>query len=282
MKRMGMAVLALGLMACGVSAQQAPATAPAAPAAKTPAAGPAKSSAPAKAPAAQAPAAASAFKTQKEKLSYAIGMEMGKGVKTQGIDVDPALLTQGLNDALSGGKPRMSEEELKQVITALQQDLRQKQTASQQAAGAENKAKGDAYLAENAKKEGVVALPDGLQYKILTAGQGKKPAEADTVLCNYKGTFIDGTEFDSSEKAGKPVPFEVKNVIPGFKEVLQLMPVGSKWQVFIPSTLGYGERGAGSVIGPNSALIFEIELVGIQEPASPAGASAPAGGAPAK
>jgi FKBP-type peptidyl-prolyl cis-trans isomerase FklB len=282
MKRMGMAVLALGLMACGVSAQQAPATAPAAPAAKTPAAGPAKSSAPAKAPAAQAPAAASAFKTQKEKLSYAIGMEMGKGVKTQGIDVDPALLTQGLNDALSGGKPRMSEEELKQVITALQQDLRQKQTASQQAAGAENKAKGDAYLAENAKKEGVVALPDGLQYKILTAGQGKKPAEADTVLCNYKGTFIDGTEFDSSEKAGKPVPFEVKNVIPGFKEVLQLMPVGSKWQVFIPSTLGYGERGAGSVIGPNSALIFEIELVGIQEPASPADASAPAGGAPAK
>jgi len=277
MKRMGMAVLALGLMACGVRAQQAPANAPPAPPAKAPAAGPAKSSAPAK-----APAAASAFKNQKEKLSYAIGMEMGKGVKTQGIDVDPALLTQGLNDALSGGKPRMSEEELKQVITALQQDLRQKQTASQQAAGAENKAKGDAYLAENAKKDGVVALPDGLQYKILTAGQGKKPAEADTVLCNYKGTFIDGTEFDSSEKAGKPVPFEVKNVIPGFKEVLQLMPVGSKWQVFIPSSLGYGERGAGSVIGPNSALIFEIELVGIQEPTSPAGASAPAGGAPAK
>jgi FKBP-type peptidyl-prolyl cis-trans isomerase len=284
MKRMGMAVLALGLMACGVRAQQTPANAPAAPPAKTPASAPAKAPAttPGKAPAGQAPAAASAFKNQKEKLSYAIGLEMGKGVRTQGIDVDPALLTQGLNDALSGGKPRMSDEELKQVITALQQDLRQKQTASQQAAGAENKAKGDAYLAENAKKEGVVALPDGLQYKILTAGQGKKPAESDTVLCNYKGTFIDGTEFDSSTQAGKPVPFEVKNVIPGFKEVLQLMPVGSKWQVFIPSTLGYGERGAGSVIGPNSALIFEIELVGIQEPASPAGATAPAGGAPAK
>jgi FKBP-type peptidyl-prolyl cis-trans isomerase FklB len=282
MKRMGMAVLALGLMACGVRAQQAPANAPAAPPAKAPATGTAKApaTAPAKAPAGQAPAAA--FKNQKEKLSYAIGMEMGKGVKTQGIDVDPALLTQGLNDALSGAKPKMSEEELKQVITALQQDLRQKQTAAQQTAGAENKAKGDAYLAENAKKDGVVALPDGLQYKILTAGQGKKPAETDTVLCNYKGTFIDGTEFDSSEKAGKPVPFEVKNVIPGFKEVLQLMPVGSKWQVFIPSSLGYGERGAGSVIGPNSALIFEIELVGIQEPTSPAGASAPAGGAPAK
>jgi FKBP-type peptidyl-prolyl cis-trans isomerase len=279
MKRMGMAVLALGLIACGVRAQQAPAKAPAAPPAKAPAAGSAK--APPTTPG-KAPAPASAFKNQKEKLSYAIGMEMGKGVKTQGIDVDPAMLTEGLNDAISGGKPKMSEEELKQVITALQQDLRQKQTQAQQVAGAENKAKGDAYLAENAKKEGVVALPDGLQYKILTAGQGKKPAESDTVLCNYKGTFIDGTEFDSSTQAGKPVPFEVKNVIPGFKEVLQLMPVGSKWQVFIPSTLGYGERGAGSVIGPNSALIFEIELVGIQEPASPAGASAPAGGAPAK
>jgi FKBP-type peptidyl-prolyl cis-trans isomerase FklB len=266
MKRMGMAVLALGLMACGVRAQQAPANAPAAPPAKAPAAAPAKAPAatPGKAPAAQAPAAASAFKNQKEKLSYAIGMEMGKGVKTQGIDVDPAMLNQGLNDAISGAKPKMSDEELKQVINALQQDLRQKQTAVAQAAGAENKAKGDAYLAENAKKEGVVALPDGLQYKILTAGQGKKPAETDTVLCNYKGTFIDGTEFDSSAKAGKPVPFEVKNVIPGFKEVLQLMPVGSKWQVFIPSSLGYGERGAGSVIGPNSTLIFEIELVSIQ------------------
>src|SRR5580704_2095140 len=272
MKGMGMAILALGLLACGVNAQQAPAKAPAAPPAK----------APAPASGAQASAPATAFKTQKEKISYAIGTEMGKGVKAQGIDVDPAILAQGLKDAMSGAKPQMSEEEIKQVITALQQEMRQKQMQMQEAAASENKTKGDAFLAENAKKDGVVALPDGLQYKILTAGQGKKPAESDTVLCNYKGTFIDGTEFDSSTQAGKPVPFEVKNVIPGFKEVLQLMPVGSKWQVFIPSTLGYGERGAGSVIGPNSALIFEIELVGIQEPASPAGASAPAGGAPAK
>jgi len=122
----------------------------------------------------------------------------------------------------------------------------------------------------------VVALPDGLQYKILTAGQGKKPVESDTVLCNYKGTFVDGTEFDSSAQAGKPVPFEVKNVIPGFKEVLQLMPVGSKWQVFVPSNLAYGERGAGGVIGPNAMLIFEIELVSIEGPAM----NQPAGGAP--
>jgi FKBP-type peptidyl-prolyl cis-trans isomerase FklB len=265
MKRMGMAVLALGLLACGVRAQQAPAKAPPAPPAKAPAA--------AAAPAAQAPTSAPGFKTQKEKVSYAIGMEMGKGVKSQGIEVDPSIVQQGLKDALSDAKPQMSEEELRQVITALQQEIRQKQMQIQEAAAAENKTKGDAFLAENAKKEGMVVLPDGLQYKILTAGQGKKPAETDTVLCNYKGTFLDGTEFDSSTRAGKPVPFELKNVIPGFREVLQLMPAGSKWQVFVPSNLAYGERGAGGVIGPNATLIFEIELVSIQEtpPAKPAG-----------
>jgi FKBP-type peptidyl-prolyl cis-trans isomerase len=270
MKRMGMAILALGLFACGASAQQAPAKAPAAaPPAKAPAAA-------APAPAAQAPAPGSAFKTQKEKLSYAIGMEMGKGVKTQGLDVDPSILEQGLKDALSGAKSQMSDDEIKQVITSLQQEIRQKQMQVQEAAATENKTKGDAFLAANAKKDGVVALPDGLQYKILTAGQGKKPVEADTVLCNYKGTFVDGTEFDSSTQAGKPVPFEVKSVIPGFKEVLQLMPVGSKWQVFVPSNLAYGERGAGGVIGPNATLIFEIELVSIQGPLP----TSPAGGAP--
>ncbi len=189
---------------------------------------------------------------------------MGKGVKAQGIDVDSSLVAQGLKDALAGAKSAMSEEELKQEIAVLKQEMQQKQTKAAETLGAENKTKGDAFLAANAKKDGVVALPDGLQYKILAASEGKKPAETDTVLCNYKGTFIDGTEFDSSEKAGKPVPFEVNKVIPGFKEVLQLMPAGSKWQVFIPSSLGYGERGAGSVIAPNSALIFEIELVSIQ------------------
>jgi len=280
MKRMGMAILALGLLACGAKAQQAPAKAPAAPPAKAPAAAPAQSTSGQSS--AQAPSLAPGFKTQKEKVSYAIGMEMGKGVKTQGIDVDPAIMTQGLKDGLSGAKPQMSEDELRQVITSLQQDIRQKQMQAQEAAAAENKTKGEAFLAENAKKGGVVALPDGLQYKIMTPGQGKKPQESDTVLCNYKGTFLDGTEFDSSAKAGKPVPFEVKNVIPGFREILQLMPVGSKWQVFIPSNLAYGERGAGGVIGPNATLIFEVEVVSIQDsaPAAPAKPIAPAGGAP--
>jgi FKBP-type peptidyl-prolyl cis-trans isomerase len=261
MKRTGMAILALVLSAGTVKAQQAPAKAPAAPPAKAPAASPAAGQA-AQPPAAKAPD--SPFKTQKEKFSYAIGMEMGKGVKSQQIEVDPDIVMQGLKDALADGKPQMSEEEIRQVITELQQQIRQNQIT----AASDNKKKGDAFLAENAKKDGVVSLPDGLQYKILAAGQGKKPAESDTVLCNYKGTFIDGTEFDSSARAGRPVPFEVKNVIPGFREILQLMPEGSKWQVFIPSNLAYGERGAGGgAIAPNSALVFEVELVKIQGPA---------------
>lgn len=273
MKRMGMAILALGLMACGVQAQQTPAKAPTTPPAKAPATTPQ-----AKAPAA-APTPGQGLKTAKEKNSYAIGMEMGKGLKSQGMDLDSPALMQGLKDALTDAKPLMSEEELRQVITALQQEMRQKQMQVQEAAAAENKTKGDAFLAANQKKEGVVVLPDGLQYKILTAGTGKKPVESDTVLCNYKGTFIDGQEFDSSAQAGKPVPFEVKNVIPGFKEVLQMMPVGSKWQVFIPSNLAYGERGAGGVIGPNSTLVFEIEVVSID---ANAGSDLPSAPTPAK
>lgn len=280
MKRFGMVLIVLGLAAVGASAQQTPPAAPAAPPAKSPAAPPAPGTA--AAPAKPQPQD-SPFKTQKEKLSYAIGMEMGKGVKSQQIDVDPDLVMRGLKDALSDAKSQMSEDELRQVITSLQQEIRQKQMQQQEAAATENKTKGDAFLADNAKKQGVVSLPDGLQYKILTAGQGKKPAESDTVLCNYKGTFIDGTEFDSSTRAGKPVPFEVKNVIKGFQEVLQLMPVGSKWQVFVPSSLAYGERGAGGVIGPNATLIFEIELVGIQDAsASPAASNPPAPGQTAK
>jgi FKBP-type peptidyl-prolyl cis-trans isomerase FklB len=230
MKRIVMAVLAIGLWAGCASAQDAPAT----------------------------------LKTQKEKLSYAIGMEMGKGVKAEDLDVDPELVSKGLKDAILGGKPLMSEEELQTVITELREVMKQKQMQAMEAAAAENQKQGEAFLAENAKKEGVVTLPSGVQYKVLTAGQGKKPVETDTVLCNYKGTFPDGTEFDSSADAGKPVPFEIKSVIPGFKEALQLMPVGSKWQIVVPSSQAYGERGAGNVIGPNATLIFEVELVSIQ------------------
>jgi FKBP-type peptidyl-prolyl cis-trans isomerase len=274
MKRISITFLALGLFACGAYAQQTPAKANAAPA-KPQASG-------VQAPASKAPAAnSSELKTDKDRTSYAIGMEMGKGVKAQGFDVDADILIRGFRDAV-GDKPSLiSDEELRDIMTKLQTEVRQKQQAAQQAAADENKAKGEAFLAENAKKEGVVSLPDGLQYKVVSAGSGKKPAETDTVMCNYKGTFIDGTEFDGSEKMGKPAQFQVKGVIPGFKEALTLMPVGSKWQVYIPSNLAYGERGAGNVIAPNSTLVFDIELVSIQD-ATPAASAAPATGAQTK
>ncbi len=206
----------------------------------------------------------SALKTDKDKKSYAIGLEMGKGVKDQGFDVDPNLVAQGIKDALSGAKPQLSDADFNAIIADIQEEMKQKQMQAMEEAAAQNKKDGDAFLAANTKKEGVVTLPSGLQYKILTAGQGKKPSENDTVLCNYKGTFIDGTEFDSSAQAGKPVAFDLKQILPGFKEALMLMPVGSKWQLFIPSELGYGEHGAGNVIGPNTTLLFEVELVSIQ------------------
>jgi len=249
MKRIGMAILAAGLLTCSASAQDTPA--------KPPAAAPAK-------PAPTAAPPVMELKTDRDKLSYAVGMEMGMGVKSQGIDIDPVMLSQGLKDAISGAKPLMSQDEVRTVIAGLQEEMKQKQMQAMEAAATENKKSGDAFMAENGKKEGVTTLPSGLEYKVITAGDGKKPIETDTVLCNYKGTFLDGTEFDSSARAGKPVPFQIKAVIPGFKEALQLMPVGSKWEIYIPANLAYGERGAGNVIAPNSTLIFEVELVSIQ------------------
>lgn len=200
--------------------------------------------------------------TQKDKVSYGIGVQVAASLKGQGIDVDPNLLVKGLRDALAGQKLLMSDEELSATMAAFQQEMVQKQTQARAQAAEENKKTGDTFLAGNSKKDGVVTLPSGLQYKILVAGQGKKPTEADTVSCNYRGTLIDGTEFDKSE-AGKPASFDVKAVIPGFKEALQLMTVGSKWQFFIPPDLAYGDRGAGNVIGPNTTLVFEVELVSI-------------------
>jgi FKBP-type peptidyl-prolyl cis-trans isomerase len=206
-----------------------------------------------------------ALKTQKDKVSYAVGLEFARSIKGQGIEVDPKLVVAGLNDALSGGKPLMTEEDLRTTMLAIQEEVKQKQMQAMTKAAEENKKAGDAFLSENAKKEGVVTLPSGLQYKILKAGEGKKPSETDTVACNYRGTFVDGAEFDSSYGTGKPAMFGIKGVIPGFGEALKLMPVGSKWQIFVPSKLAYGERGANNVIGPNSALVFEIELVSIQD-----------------
>ena len=207
---------------------------------------------------------ASAFKTQKDKVSYAIGMNIGANLHRQSIDVDPNIVRQGLEDALAAGKTLLSEDEARAALTELQNDMRKKQQEKMQAAGEANKKEGDAFLSANKAKDGVVTLPSGLQYKILTPGTGPKPAASDSVVCNYRGTLIDGKEFDSSYKRGQPATFPVGGVIKGWTEALQLMPVGSKWQLFIPSDLAYGEHGQGGDIGPNATLIFEVELLSIQ------------------
>jgi FKBP-type peptidyl-prolyl cis-trans isomerase FklB len=205
-----------------------------------------------------------ALKSDKDKLSYGIGADLGRNLKRLEIEVDPELVRKGLLDALSGAKPMMSDEEVRAVLTALQAQIQRKAAQAASVAGEENKKAGEAFLAQNKTKPGVVTLPSGLQYKILKAGEGKKPGESDTVECNYRGTLINGTEFDSSYKRGQPATFAVTQVIPGWREALQLMTVGSKWQLFVPPELAYGERGAGREIGPNATLVFEVELLGIK------------------
>ena len=209
------------------------------------------------------------LKTDKDKRSYAIGLNIGAKVanelKAGGVDMDSAVLARGIRDSLTGAKHLMTDEEVKATLTALEAELREKARADYETMAAANKKQGDDFLTANKSKEGVQTLPSGLQYKVLKAGAGPKPAGTDKVSCNYKGTFLDGKEFDSSEKhGGKPVTFGVSEVIKGWTEALQLMPVGSKWQLFVPSDLAYGPRGAGQEIGPNTALIFEVELVSIE------------------
>jgi FKBP-type peptidyl-prolyl cis-trans isomerase FklB len=194
------------------------------------------------------------LKNQKEKVSYIIGMDIGSNLKKQSVDVDPNSLARGIQDALSGANPLLSKEEIQETMVAFQKEMAEKQ-----------KQRGEAFLSENKKKEGVKVLPSGLQYKVIKAGTGKKPKVNDTVTVHYRGTLTDGTEFDSSSRRGQPATFPVSGVIRGWTEALQLMEEGAKWQLFVPSNLAYGERGAGGLIGPNAALIFEVELISIQE-----------------
>jgi FKBP-type peptidyl-prolyl cis-trans isomerase len=276
-------ILAAGLMLVGIAqTQQTPpaksdqtpskaqpaSAAPKAPATKAPA------KAPAKTPAAKGTTPL-ALKTPKEKFSYALGMNLGMSLKKQSVEIDPVLVTQGLKAAMAGGKTLLTPEEAQAALMEVQNDLRKKQQEKMQVMGEANKKEGEAFLATNKAKQGVVTLPSGLQYKILKEGTGPKPTATDSVVCNYRGTLINGTEFDSSYKRGQPATFPVVGVIKGWTEALQLMPVGSKWQLVIPSSLAYGERGAGGDIGPNATLIFEVELMSIQEKPKAEPAAAP-------
>lgn len=245
------ALLTTGAMAqTGASSTQAPAgqTAPAAAGQSAPAATPSIPGLP----------------TKKDQVSYAIGMNVGKGLHRESIDVDPNVILQGLKDAMADGKLLMTDEQAQQTLTQLQAEVREREEAKRKTEAVDNQKAGEAFLAANKTKPGVVTLPSGLQYKVITQGTGPKPTIADTVTCNYKGTLIDGKEFDSSYKRGEPATFPVRGVIKGWTEALQLMPVGSKFELYLPPDLAYGEHGAGADIGPNETLVFEVELMSIK------------------
>ncbi len=200
------------------------------------------------------------LETESQKISYIIGFQAGGQLKQQGFPIDIETLTKALKEGLSGAEPRLSSEEAGTVMQAFQE----KQMAKQEEVNGQMEEAGKAFLANNKKLEGVIELENGLQYRVLTAGTGKKPSATDTVSVNYRGTLIDGTEFDSSYKRGAPAEFPVNRVIPGWTQILQMMEEGAKWQVYIPSDLAYGAQGAGPNIGPNTTLIFDIELLKIK------------------
>jgi len=202
--------------------------------------------------------------TEKEKRSYALGMNVGEQVRSRSMDVDVDLIIRGLKDSISGSSTLLSEQEASTEVEELRHEVKQKAIAQRREKLQKNKQEGEAFLAANKTKEGVVTLPSGLQYKVLKAGDGKKPSGNDIVFCNYRGSTLGGREFDSSYRRGKPSPFKFARVMEGWKEALRLMPAGSKWQIWVPSDLAYGVRGAGNVIEPNSTLVFELELVSIR------------------
>jgi FKBP-type peptidyl-prolyl cis-trans isomerase FklB len=215
----------------------------------------------------------SALPDEKSKVSYAIGMMLGHNWQQQGLDVDPMIAAQGIKDVQTGGTTLLTQDQMKQTLMAFQQEFAAKRKQKQAELGMKNKAEGEAFLSANKSKPGVIALPDGLQYLVLTNGTGPIPAPSDTVSVNYRGTLIDGTEFDSSYKRGQPASFPVGGVIHGWTEALEKMNVGSKWRLFVPAELAYGEQGRPG-IPPNAVLIFDVELLSVKAPPA-AAASAP-------
>jgi FKBP-type peptidyl-prolyl cis-trans isomerase FklB len=247
---------------------------------KTTSASPAPSASPA-----ASPATSSAFKDEKDKLSYSIGVDIGRTLKKLQLDLNQAVVTQGISDILTDKTPAMSDQELQQTLQAFQQKMMEKQQAAMgkkqeemKATASTNKTAGKKFLDDNSKKAGVKITASGLQYKVVKEGTGAKPKEDDVVETNYRGTTIDGKEFDSSAKNGGPVSFPVNGVIKGWTEALQLMAVGSKWEIYVPAELAYGDEGAGEDIAPGSTLVFDVELLNIKkkDAAAAAGGNPPA------
>ena len=206
------------------------------------------------------------FTTQKEKFSYALGVQIGNNMRAQGItDVDPKAIGEAIADMLAGGELQLTNEEMQEALNVYKNEMEKKHAA----AASEAKAKGEKFRAENKKRKGVKETKSGIQYEILKEGKGEKPKATDKVTVHYHGTLTDGTVFDSSVKRGEPATFPLNGVIKGWTEIVQMMPVGSKWKVVIPPELAYGERGAGGTIGPNETLVFEIELLSINKQPPP-------------
>ena len=259
MKKMLSSLAVLALIGASVVASAQTTTAPKKPATKTSA-----TTADAK-PASTTPA----LTDDKSKASYALGANMGTQLHRADADVDLNLVIQGLKDTINGGTSRMTEEEIRAALGKFSSEVRAKMEEKRKLDADKNKKEGEAFLEANKSNTGVITTPSGLQYKVLTEGKGPKPTATDTVTCNYRGTLLNGKEFDSSYKRKEPASFPVNGVIKGWTEALQMMPVGSKWQLFIPASLAYGERGAGADIEPNSTLIFEVELLSIKTKEQP-------------
>ena len=204
------------------------------------------------------------LKDQKDKESYSLGYQFGMSLKMQGLDINLDTYTSAIRDALAGKQPQMSSEEIQSTIMGIRQRVADAQQKVMKEQGEKNQVEGKAFLTENAKKQGVKTLPSGLQYKVVSEGAGKTPKKSDTVTVHYRGTLINGAEFDSSIARGQPATFKVDGVIPGWTEALQMMKEGAKWQLFIPAELAYGERGAPPRIPPQSVLVFDVELISVQ------------------
>jgi FKBP-type peptidyl-prolyl cis-trans isomerase FklB len=215
-------------------------------------------------PVASCAAEAPDLEDEKQKLGYSVGYQVGDDFRRQGLRVDPELVVEGVSDALAGSEPLMTREAMRQTLTELRQQAAAAEEQQREEQARKNLAEGKAFLAENAEKEDVRTLPSGLQYQVVSEGEGDPPAAADAVTVHYRGTLIDGNEFDSSYGRGSPNTFSLDQVIPGWTEGVQLMRPGAKYRLFVPPELAYGERGGGPEIGPNSTLVFEIELLSVQ------------------